>query len=314
MSQAPDGTGGRTYRVRHRTAYGYDAPVTASYGRACVSPRDVPGQWARQTRVDVEPGPDVLTEHTDFFGNRAAYFEVRTPHTELVITSSSLVEVTRTVPDLTVADSRSWESAARAARQDEEVRRERSLVLPSAHVVVDAQVREFAAGTFTPGRPVGEAVGELVSRIHRDFAYTSGSTTVQTTVGEVLTRREGVCQDFAHVGIAALRSVGLPARYVSGYLETSPPPGQPKLQGSDASHAWLAVWLPMLGWVDLDPTNDKPADASYVVVGWGRDYRDVRPLTGVIHTTSTSTTLSVGVDVERYTPGAAHDPATLTAG
>jgi transglutaminase-like putative cysteine protease len=152
---------------------------------------------------------------------------------------------------------------------------------------------------FTPGRPVGEAVRALVSRIHDEFAYRPGVTSVTTPLRDVLIRREGVCQDFAHLAVACLRCVGLPARYVSGYLETQPPPGKPKLQGADASHAWASVLLPELGWVDVDPTNDRIVDDDYVVTAWGRDYTDVPPLKGVIFTESKKSRLKVAVDVIR---------------
>ena len=159
------------------------------------------------------------------------------------------------------------------------------------------EVRDFAAEIFTPARPVGLAVRDLVARIHSEFVYRAGVTSVNTTLAEVLALREGVCQDFAHLAVGVLRSIGLPARYVSGYLETRPPPGTPKLVGADASHAWVSVLLPGLGWVDVDPTNDKVVDDSYVVTAWGRDYADVPPLKGVIYTESKKSRLSVAVDV-----------------
>ena len=148
-----------------------------------------------------------------------------------------------------------------------------------------------------PGRPLGTTLRELVHAIHSGFAYRSGATTVTTTLAEVLARREGVCQDFAHLAVAALRWAGLPARYVSGYVETRPPPGQPRLQGVDASHAWVSVFVPEVGWVDLDPTNDQVVDGQYVVTAWGRDYTDVPPLKGVIFTEGRRSTLDVAVDV-----------------
>ncbi len=304
-------TGVRTYVVEHRTEYSYDAPVTSSYGRLCLVPRDVPGQWTRQSRLDIDPGPDVSAEHTDVFGNTTTYIEVHRPHTRLVVAARSLVEVTRSAPDLTGHGGWSWESAAAMARREPDIVGQWEFVLPSRHVSVDDEVRRYAEQVFTPGRIALEGAVDLIHRIHEDFAYVAGVTSVSTTMTELLLGRQGVCQDFAHLGIACLRAMGLPARYVSGYLETVPPPGEPRLQGADASHAWLSVWLPELGWVDLDPTNDAPPNASYVLVGWGRDYGDVTPVRGVVYSDSPGSRMTVSVDVARYAAGAVHDPGTL---
>jgi transglutaminase-like putative cysteine protease len=192
-------------------------------------------------------------------------------------------------------------------------------LLRSPRLALRGKLPEFARGVLEPGRPLGETLRHLVATIFQDFAYRSGATTVSTTLDDVLTRREGVCQDFAHLAVAVLRWAGLPARYVSGYLETVPPPGQPKLQGVDASHAWASVLVPNLGWVDLDPTNNQVVDAGYVVTAWGRDYTDVPPLKGVIFTESADSTLRVAVDVIRLpppTPGtaAAGNPGTAAGG
>lgn len=167
-------------------------------------------------------------------------------------------------------------------------------------------VRDYAAVSFTPGRPLGEAVVDLMGRIYRDFEYRSGSTTISTKVSEVLAAREGVCQDFARIAATALRTQGLAARYVSGYLATNPPPGQPRLVGSDATHAWAAVWVPPDGWIAFDPTNDTIADQRYVTVAWGRDYADVPPLRGIIYTDSDSSSIEVSVDVAPCEESPAH--------
>ncbi len=307
----------RTYEVRHRTRYTYDDEVTSSYGRAYLVPRDAPGQHCLDNRVDVDPGPTAASESVDFFGNRSVYLEVHTEHTVLDVVAVSTVEVDRVPPDLSTLDGWTCERAAEAVRDGAVAGPAggagagggpglvdaREMLLPSPRVGRDAGVVEYAAAMFEPRRPLGEALVGLVSRIHHDFSYRTGSTSVSTTLAEVLARREGVCQDFAHLAVACLRCVGLPARYVSGYLETEPPPGRPKLQGADASHAWVSVLVPELGWVDLDPTNDQPADARYVVTAWGRDYTDVPPLKGVIFTEATKSTLAVEVDVVRVASG-----------
>ena len=302
---------GRRYRVGHRTVYGYDQEVTASYGRAYLTPRDGPGQWTRDNTIDVSPTPDLLSPSEDFFGNTSVYLEVHRPHTRLIVEATSQVEVNRTIPDLSRLDSWTWERAAETVLDGSRAPTAhpagldrvaaRQFLLPSPRATSSEQVRAYAERVFTPGRAVADAVLGLMTCIHTEFAYTPGVTTVATPLTQVLTRREGVCQDFAHLAVACLRAVGLPARYVSGYLETRPPPGRPRLQGADASHAWVSVLLPELGWVDLDPTNDRVVDDDYVVTAWGRDYSDVPPLRGVIFTESTKSTLDVAVDVVRLT-------------
>jgi transglutaminase-like putative cysteine protease len=288
---------GRRYRVSHRTVYSYDDEVSASYGRAYLTPRDVPGQWTRDSRIEVAPTPGLLTPSEDFFGNTSMYVEVLVPHTRLTVTAISEVEVDRPVPSLSSIDRLTWEQARDGTPVDPVQARE--FLLPSPRAAFSNEVREYAGRIFPPGRAVGEAVRDLVRAIYVDFAYKPGVTTVSTPLTEVLKRREGVCQDFAHLAVACLRGVGLPARYVSGYLETLPPPGRPRLQGADASHAWASVLLPELGWVDIDPTNDRVVDDDYVITAWGRDYSDVPPLRGVIFTESKKSTLDVAVDVLR---------------
>jgi transglutaminase-like putative cysteine protease len=296
----------RVYEVTHRTAYRYDDEVTGSYGRAHLTPREAPGQRLRSGRIEVTPHPELITERVDWFGNRCTYLEVHRPHTELVVTAVSVVEVSRAAADLATLDRWTVGQAALDWRgvgvAPEVVLDAVDFVLPSAQVEPGPQLRSYAAPVLPPERPLGEALADLVHRIHTDLAYVPGATSVTTSLPEVLARREGVCQDFAHLAVGCLRLAGLPARYVSGYLETEPPPGRPKLQGSDASHAWFSVLVPELGWVDLDPTNDQPADARYVVTAWGRDYTDIPPLKGVIFTESSHSTLSVGVDVVRRRP------------
>lgn len=294
----------RGYLVRHRTEYVYDDEVTASYGRAYLTPRDAPGQWTRRSEVHVDPEPVLIRPSEDFFGNPSVYVEVHSEHQRLVVTGESEVEVDRTPADLDALDGWTWEQARDALGDwplggpvDPVAARE--FLLPSPQVGFPASVQQYATAIFRPGRRVGDAVRELVRTIHADFTYRPGVTTVTTPLVEVLQRREGVCQDFAHLAVACLRASGLPARYVSGYLETQPPPGRPRLQGADASHAWVSVLLPELGWVDVDPTNDRVVDGDYVITAWGRDYTDVPPLKGVIFTESSKSTMTVAVDVLR---------------
>jgi transglutaminase-like putative cysteine protease len=298
MVSAP--AGARCFRLTHRTEYSYDAEVEVSYGRAHLTPRHGEGQYRLESRVDTDPSTAERNEHTDFFGNRSLYFVVRTPHRALTVHSHSLVAVDRPPADRdALRDLRARSVRDRLAGRmdlDPDVLAARPFVLPSPMIGRCPKVEAFAADLLRPARSLDEVLVDLLERIG-EFAYVTGATTVSTPLAEVLTRRQGVCQDFAHLGVAVLRSVGLAARYVSGYLETRPPPGRPRLVGADASHAWVSVWAPGLGWVDLDPTNRQFVDDSYVVTAVGRDYGDVPPLRGVIFTQSTHSTMQVSVDL-----------------
>lgn len=293
----------RRYEVRHRTEYTYEDYVTASYSRACLRPRSTDYQHVAANSIEVWPHADVLSEHTDFFGNYSHYLEVRTRHTELKVHKTSVIDVTRTEVDLDALNRWSIASAAReiAARARGGNVELATYLLPSRLVTLTPAVRAYAEEHLGPDRPLGDALAGLYALIYTDFAYKKGATSVSTTLDELLANKAGVCQDFAHLACGMLRSVGLPARYVSGYIETSPPPGKQKLEGSDATHAWLACAAPDGTWIDLDPTNNHFADSRYLVTAWGRDFRDVSPLSGVIFTESRKSSLSVKVDVTRLT-------------
>lgn len=285
-----------SYRITHRTHYVYGDDVATSFGRAYLLPREQPGQSCRAAEVVLDPPPDEQREHLDSFGNRSTYFVVRTVHRELTVLAHSTVVVDRTQPPQAELP---WEQVRDGLTGlDPATLDARTFTLASPRLPALPAVRVYAEPSFTPGRPIGEAAADLCGRIHRDFRYVSGATTVRSTVLDLLDGGEGVCQDFAHLAVAGLRSMGLAARYVSGYLETMPPPGRPKLRGADASHAWVSVWTGA-GWLDLDPTNDRVADDSFVVLALGRDYADVPPLKGVIFTDSADSVMSVEVDMER---------------
>ena len=290
-----------TYRITHRTTYGYDDEVGESFGRTHLLPRDRPGQTCLDAQVTVTPRPAELREHTDWFGNRATYFAVTQRHRQLSVLAESTVAVDERQAQ---ASTPPWEAVRDRLRgaTDPLLLDARVYTLPSPRLPVHAEVAAYARASFPAGRPVAEAAVDLCERIHRDFRYVTGSSTVGSTVPELLDRGAGVCQDFAHLAVAGLRAMGLAARYVSGYLETTPPPGRPRMVGADASHAWASVCTGA-GWLDLDPTNDRLTDATYVELAHGRDYADVAPLKGVIFADAGEGVMEVAVDMIRVDRG-----------
>lgn len=269
--------------VKHVTTYVYEDTVSVGHSEAKLRPRATRHQEVWLSELTVEPAPSAKSSHRDYFGNLTDYFVLDAPHDELKVTSLSRVNVhPPTLPD--PAQSPPWEDTRAKLREVITVGPEGAIehVFPSPFAKPTEQLKTFALKSFTPGRPTLEAAFDLRHRIFDEFEYQSGSTTIATPLEQVMKQKKGVCQDFAHLMIACLRSLGLAARYVSGYLVTQPPPGQEKLQGADASHAWLAIWCPGIGFVDLDPTNDTVPDASYVTAAWGRDFGDVSPIKGVV--------------------------------
>lgn len=285
------------YRIEHSTTYTYDADVTGSYGTFHLRPRDLEWQSCLSHQVVIRPEPVDLYRHRDLYGNTKTYFHVTEPHTELKVTAINEVEVRPRSYDRALLDV-PWEQARPRSRPDQpDAWQATDFTFPSPMVDVPPEARDYALVSFLPGRPIAEAVTDLMHRVFSDFTYKSGSTTLNTRVGELLERRTGVCQDFTHVMVSSLRSLGLAGRYVSGYLATRPPPGKPRVFGADASHAWAGCWVPGAGWLYLDPTNDRWADESHATVAWGRDYADVTPVKGVIFTESKGSTMAVSVDM-----------------
>ena len=287
------------FQITHRTAYHYGEVVSSSYGLVHLLPRDAVGQICHDAQVTIEPVPDEQREHRDFFGNRVTYFEILSSHRDLAVTATSTVEVAGRQISLPLRLNQAWEQARITDCSSPENLQAQQYVLSTELAPGSEALRAYASSSFSPGRPVLEALANLSDRIHHDFAYKPGVTSVTTTADEVLDGRKGVCQDFAHVTIGCLRALGLAARYVSGYLETDPPDGQPRLQGTDVSHAWASVYVPGAGWVDVDPTNSRLVNDRYITAAWGRDYRDVPPIKGVIYTDGTKHELEVSVDVAR---------------
>jgi len=290
------------YDVTHRTTYRYRSDVSVSHHLAHLHPRGLASQEVSDFKLTVEPLPTVNTERADFYGNPTTFFTISNPHDRLVVTARSRVRVTApTLP----ARSLPWEQvrdrcASDRFTPDSEVGEFR---FDSPSIVRRPALADYAAPSFSPGRPLLDAVVDFNARIFRDFKFDSRATTVATPVDEVFKKRRGVCQDFAHFAIACLRSLGLPARYVSGYLETVPPPGKARLIGADASHAWFSVWCPDHDWVDADPTNNVLPGDRHITVAWGRDYSDVSPLRGVV-VGGGGHGLGVSVDVARVAPPA----------
>lgn len=288
------------YRVTHRTEYRYSDVVTSSYGRAFLTPRDSLRQRCIAHRLVIEPTPADSSTSRDTYDNISSYFHVTEPHRVLTITSESIVEVAPQVPSRYAGGPalQPWE-AARPSGTRGALATDFALDLNPPEIT--DEIREYAAPSFQPGRPLVEVMRDLGRRIFNDFTYRSGTTTVSTRVSEVLAAREGVCQDFARLAIACLRANGLAACYVSGYLATDPPPGKDRMIGIDATHAWASVWTPQqpgqFEWLGLDPTNDQLVDQRYIVVGRGRDYADVPPLRGIIYTNSEHSVIDVAVDV-----------------
>lgn len=289
------------YSVKHTTTYLYHETVPLCHNLAMLAPRDTASQTCRSFQLDISPVAEIIEEYQDFFGNKVFYFVVEQEHEQLSVTTTSIIERRLSGLEQQVASLQSWESVRDMLRSSTgDLIHEKQYAIPADMTIPSVAIKQYASQSFTPRRPLFEAASDLMRRIYTDFTYTSGFTTVSTPLSVVMKERKGVCQDFAHLGIACLQSMGLAAKYISGYLETTPPPGKEKLAGADASHAWFSVYIPEMGWVDLDPTNNKIPDEQYIVIGWGRNYFDIVPLRGVIMS-SDQHQLFVSVDVKRIT-------------
>ena len=285
------------YRVRHVTTYTYEDPVSVSHHLLRLTPRNLPGQVCHETQISILPEPPVTTTGSDYFGNIQTFFTLQEPHDSLVVEATSELEVHAAEPrDLSASPP--WETVVESLVTDhsEEGLDAYQFVFDSQRVAASRELADYARSAFPTGRPLLQAVLELMRKLHRDFRFDAKATEVSTPVQEFFQKRRGVCQDFAHLQIACLRSLGLPARYISGYLRTLPPPGQPRLVGADASHAWCSAWSPGAGWVDFDPTNNCVPTDGHITVAWGRDYSDVSPIHGVL-LGGAKHTLDAGVDV-----------------
>ncbi|CAG1017547.1 hypothetical protein BURC_02205 [Burkholderiaceae bacterium] len=277
-------TAPQRYQVEHETRYAYAAPVSQSWQLARLTPRNLPWQTLLSHALQVDPPPNERHDAADSFGNLVTHFAVHGAHQLLRVRMHCSVEVAMRPAPKPLPGGEAWEAVRDRLRRDpllDDLVPAR-MSEPTALVPLSAAAHAYAAVSLVPGRDWFGAVSDLMHRVHADFEFEPGATTVSTSVDEVLHQRRGVCQDFAHLMLACLRAHGLAGRYVSGYLLTQPPPGEPRLLGVDASHAWVAAYSPHHGWVEFDPTNDQLADQRYITLAWGADFADVVPLRGVI--------------------------------
>jgi transglutaminase-like putative cysteine protease len=290
------------YRIIHTTEYTYAGAISLCHNIAMLIPRDTDKQLRKKTDIKISPEPDVIREYEDFFGNKVLYFAIQHQHKKLSVTVTNEIEKQiQPAPAISLYGNIAWEAARlQLFEPNTDYIESRQFIPETSMTTIDDQITWYALQSFSPNRPVFEAAKDLMHRIFKDFKFDPDFSTVSTPLTEVMRLKRGVCQDFAHLAIACLRSIGLPARYVSGYIETLPPPGKEKLVGVDASHAWFSIFIPNLGWMDFDPTNNQIPGNQHVTIGWGRDYSDITPLKGII-LSSGSHKLRVSVDVRRIT-------------
>lgn len=298
------------YRISHTTLYHYSQSVGLCQNEARLQPRNFWRQHCDSCHIDIKPAPMDFRERIDFFGNRIVYFAVQQPHTRLIVNATSEVTVYPNQSILDLVDPMSWEQArsllqetpwqGQSQNQDQvdELLDVKQYMLDSPMVTITPELADYAKSSFRGNRALVEVVQDLMRRIYQDFTYDPTFTTIATPLSDVLNFRRGVCQDFAHLAIGCLRAYGIAARYVSGYIETLCEPGQQRLLGADASHAWFSVYVPGIGWLDYDPTNNTAPLYQHITLAWGRDYSDVTPLKGIAFGGGQHT-LSVSVDVMR---------------
>lgn len=288
------------YKIVHKTHYNYHEMVNLAHNEAWLVPISSPFQTCLRTHISIEPKPAIQHEYTDFFGNTVSCFSIQQPHSQMNVVATHQVEINRNDAFDLLNEQTTWEEVRNllATSFSDADLYARQFVFESSLLPIFPEVSEYTLQSFWERRPLLAATQDLMQRIYRDFKFVSGATTVSTPLPQVFKQRKGVCQDFAHIGVACLRSIGLAACYVSGFIETIPPEGKKKLIGADASHAWFAVYSPAVGWIDFDPTNNRLANNQYITVAYGRDYADVPPLKGVIFSSGRHQ-LRVEVDVSR---------------
>ncbi len=288
------------YQITHITEYEYFQPIAICHNIAKLLVRNTSDQQSIKTNININPEPDRISEYVDFFGNKVLYFAIQQEHKKLTVSIQSIIEKTVSSPiQVNIYSDLAWnEIHALLLDVTPEHIEAKQFISETDYTKTSSEIHEYALKSFINGRSFFESTKELMQRIYTDFEFKPGSTNVTTPLIEVMKERKGVCQDFAHLSIACIRSVGLPARYVSGYIETAAPEGKEKLFGVDASHAWFSIYIPNTGWIDFDPTNNIIPSQQHITIGWGRDYADITPLKGVI-LSSGKHKLSVSVDVRR---------------
>ncbi|PAS97835.1 MAG: transglutaminase [Candidatus Dactylopiibacterium carminicum] len=272
------------YHVIHETLYRYGSPVSLSQHLLHLAPRECNFQHVEKHQIEITPEPYRCEALTDWFGNPGRWLAIRQPHEMLRLIAASTVEVLPRPAQWREASGPAWETVAAmlTAFPSSAPLDVQEFALASQHVPLLEELREWALVSFSPQRPLLEACRALTARIFKEFEFDPKASSIATPVVRTFEARRGVCQDFAHLMLCALRLLGLPARYMSGYILTHPAPGKPRLIGADASHAWVAVWCPENGWVGFDPTNNLQPHLEHVILGWGRDFNDVSPMRGVI--------------------------------
>lgn len=290
------------FSVIHTTSYIYEGSVTYCHNIANLKPREFLGQKLVDYRLDISPKPNYIEEDLDFFGNTVTRFSINEPHKELIVTAISNVERNYNLEPNVFTSEICKNTTVKEALEiikkgEEEILKVVEFTLDSQFIKgISDEIKEYAKKSLQPESSLFEATKNLMERIFKDFKFDATFSTISTPLDEVMKAKKGVCQDFAQIGIACLRSIGLPARYVSGYIETLPPPGKIKLVGTDASHAWFSVYIPNFGWVDFDPTNNQIPKNQHITVSYGRDYYDVPPLKGVLYGSGGSK-MKVSVDI-----------------
>lgn len=289
------------FSIRHISHYKYSQRVTRCYNLANVAPRDTDRQRCLSNHISISPQPINAAKRTDYFGNTAYHFEIQKMHSELVITAESEIELFDRDPGLDLDIGVTYGDAVQYFKNQTTPGSlsAREFLLDSPMVEVSPELTNYARESFLSNRSLRACVSELTSRIFGDFIFDPKFTTVSTPLSEVIKHKRGVCQDFAHLQVGCLRAMGIPAKYVSGYIETLPKPGEEKLVGADATHAWIAYYSPDQGWIEFDPTNNTPANNQHIVTAFGRDYFDVTPVKGVIFGGGENQLLTVSVDVQR---------------
>jgi transglutaminase-like putative cysteine protease len=293
------------FKLSHTTSYKYENGVTFCHNIATLKPKTMIGQTLLDYKLEISPTPTEISEKVDFFGNTVTRFSIQKHHNELKVTAiSQVLKDSSLLPNIISNPARhiTLQDALVALKgHDTDILDAKQFAFESVLISnINSEIKDYAEVSFKPNRSVFDASYELMQRIYTDFEFDPEFTNVATPIHEVMKEKKGVCQDFAQIAIACLRSVGLAAKYVSGYIETIPPPGKEKLVGADASHAWFSVYIPTFGWVDFDPTNNQIPKNQHIVVSWGRDYYDVPPLKGVIYSTGKNK-MEVSVDIRPST-------------